>query len=754
MSFFTRRRKNSHSPSPNHRHRCSKSQEEPPPPAGAASSSSSESNQKQNHPSSTATFLHRRHTATTSTTILPITQMDATAVGSSRTSPSGGSNATTTKQNYQYPPVANNFLLGGMYDKRRRTRKSRNTFWNIGKSWMYQSPAIVVTVTIIICCVSVSYILIPILITTKHHGGIDWLLVDTTTLNHHHHLHHGSIPEQRASVEQLAIERELVRKQDKQTRLQILEHLASGWYHRNDFPPIITSSGSEKQDANNHDSMTRSDKKQPKPKQAAKTKSDRNEPDRRKASDASIIHHDQKGMEHAAVTSGRDNHGDTVMKRPSVLVQEYPSAVVEHFQQQHNEEEDRHVHHHRLQWRTLHTMDTMISNNSHCPANLDESNISTTLVIQSSLDRVWVLEETCRRWNDPIVAVVTVTGEEHRLGLGSSLSGWKDKCPQLELIVYQLDEETEVSPEQYPINVLRNMALDLVETSHILVLDVDFVPSQNLHETIRSVLLQNLWKSKDDTTDANYAVVVPAFERVLLEPCTSDADCKQHLRMDSSFIPHTFEDLKRCYESKGCIVFQSKNNWDGHSSTRSLEWLNRRWYDDDAIEEINKKGNDTQMIRSIECFDSLRYEPYVAIRWCPTGKQASATQATNVKSELDYANASDAMNNRKHDLQTVARPIAPYYDERFHGYGKNKIQHISHLRILGYKFRVLPEGFIVHNPHLESKVKETWNDMKASTLHREMDELYEKYLKELVDKYIKGSEQMPQSIVGPCKRLK
>jgi hypothetical protein len=48
--------------------------------------------------------------------------------------------------------------------------------------------------------------------------------------------------------------------------------------------------------------------------------------------------------------------------------------------------------------------------------------------------------------------------------------------------------------------------------------------------------------------------------------------------------------------------------------------------------------------------------------------------------------------------QSAPERIVPYYDERFHGYGKNKIQHVAHLRVMGYQFAILPEGFIVHYP--------------------------------------------------------
>jgi glycosyltransferase-like protein LARGE len=92
--------------------------------------------------------------------------------------------------------------------------------------------------------------------------------------------------------------------------------------------------------------------------------------------------------------------------------------------------------------------------------------------------------------------------------------------------------------------------------------------------------------------------------------------------------------------------------------------------------------------------------------------------------------------------------LAPFYDERFHGYGKNKISYLQHIRFLGYKFFVLPQGFIVHNPHVDSKAKEVWNDVDASELHEEMDQLYPKFLKELVARYKQNADR----IVQPCPK--
>nr|AIA95783.1 CAZy families GT49/GT8 protein [uncultured bacterium] len=47
----------------------------------------------------------------------------------------------------------------------------------------------------------------------------------------------------------------------------------------------------------------------------------------------------------------------------------------------------------------------------------------------------------------------------------------------------------------------------------------------------------------------------------------------------------------------------------------------------------------------------------------------------------------------------ILRSRVPWYDERFRGYGRDKIVHVAHVIAEGTRFFALPEGFAVHVPH-------------------------------------------------------
>ncbi|KAL7518174.1 hypothetical protein ACHAWX_003026 [Stephanocyclus meneghinianus] len=371
----------------------------------------------------------------------------------------------------------------------------------------------------------------------------------------------------------------------------------------------------------------------------------------------------------------------------------------------------------------------MAKSQNSCPkAGISSpQDINITLVIQCSMDRIWLLSETCARWPNPIVLVVylpaaRVSDPIEQSTIVDSISEIMTSCPQMTVLTHVHDEGDEKGDSStYPVNLLRNKGLDAVTTSHILIMDVDLIPSSDLsHVIIDNLVDQITIYNQTQPREKNgglripmQAIIVPAFERKIEIPCPDIESCKSYMKNDPNFLPSLFYELKECVENEDCIVFQSDMNWEGHHTTDSEKWLNKQWYEVESAEDKSSSSK-ARRIRQIKCFDSLRYEPYVVMPWCPPSSSETP------------------------------RPMTPYYDERFYGYGKNKIQHISHLRFRGFQFSVLPQSFVVHHPHPESSVKQVWNNQKENTLHGKMDKLYRKYITELENEYSDVAGVVPQ----------
>jgi hypothetical protein len=220
----------------------------------------------------------------------------------------------------------------------------------------------------------------------------------------------------------------------------------------------------------------------------------------------------------------------------------------------------------------------------------------------------------------------------------------------------------------YPVNQLRNLALEGVQTTHAAYIDSDFMISRGLHGSLIQTAAAVV--AKTGANSNKVAIVMPAFEYV--SDCSFDVN-QQALRacLDEEALPETQVDLltllkrtkkQRPKVQRGYQNFKGLNHY--HSTTRYTEWTN-------ATEPMQ-----------IPCLRTVVYEPYLAVQMC-------------------------------RDL--------PQFPEVFTGWGFNKVMWILLLwKKLGFQLWQIPREFVIHLPHAESTATRIKGDTKPPAVERWM----------------------------------
>mmetsp|Transcript_538 Transcript_538/g.507 ORF Transcript_538/g.507 Transcript_538/m.507 type:complete len:303 (-) Transcript_538:59-967(-) len=221
------------------------------------------------------------------------------------------------------------------------------------------------------------------------------------------------------------------------------------------------------------------------------------------------------------------------------------------------------------------------------------------------------------------------------------------------------------------------MAISAVQTSHLLYVDVDFWPSTDLYDSIQAQL-HALRSSDNDKNNINpntsqLAIVIPAFQ--ISRVCRKETDDCRNLNIER--MPAETIDLLNLLKQHQITSFDPTNHL-GHGSTLYVQWITSQLQQYTQTHDIE---NVYDGIEPLPCLHSDRYEPYVVIKYCDT---------------------------------------LPPFQQQFTGYGKNKMTWVMQLRHLGYQFLQYYNdgGFLVHYPHLDSPVRQSWNDGPSQVLEK------------------------------------
>lgn len=215
----------------------------------------------------------------------------------------------------------------------------------------------------------------------------------------------------------------------------------------------------------------------------------------------------------------------------------------------------------------------------------------------------------------------------------------------------------------YPINALRNAAVRAARSELVLCVDVDLVSSRGLRERLTEPS-DAAWLRAQTQMTPPTVFVLPAFET-----CgASDA------------LPRTRGALHTMVERGEAGAFQADLFPGGHRATQHARWLSRC------------------------CLRPYTVDPRGG------GGSAAATECASPPL-VGCATPAEAAAHTFEPFILAARSLllsdGAAWDERFTGYGKNKIEHAMRLTVQARaQWVVLPHGFLIARAHARSYVWE------------------------------------------------
>ena len=260
------------------------------------------------------------------------------------------------------------------------------------------------------------------------------------------------------------------------------------------------------------------------------------------------------------------------------------------------------------------------------------------LVSQLSMDRLSMIERILKHWAGPVSLALYASDSETK-EFTDYMDGL-ELANRENLVVHVVYKEYK---RFYPVNYLRNVALNASNTPFVFLTDIDFVPMFRLYSYLR---------------EASRILKLDTRKRVLIVPAFESLQYRFDYPIDK-------QTLVKSIEEGGIATFRHKIWEKGHSATNY-----NKWYDASSPFKINWAPD---------------YEPYVV----------------------------------------VSRDI-PRFDERFVGFGWNKVSHAIQLDAAGYDFVVLPDAFTIHFPHFPS----------ADVMHYRTNKKYRDCQKELKTKFV------------------
>lgn len=173
-----------------------------------------------------------------------------------------------------------------------------------------------------------------------------------------------------------------------------------------------------------------------------------------------------------------------------------------------------------------------------------EDPFDVTLVVQLSIDRLQMIETLCLHWEGPISLALYMSDSETQLLL-SYVQSSSELVNRRNVGYHIVFKEGQF----YPVNYLRNIALEHARTPFVFLSDIDFVPVSGTYTTLRQTL-------KISSNMNKKALIVPAFESL-------------HYKVT---FPKTKAQLLSMWDLGTMFTFRHHEWSKGHAPTNYAKW--------------------------------------------------------------------------------------------------------------------------------------------------------------------------------------
>jgi len=204
---------------------------------------------------------------------------------------------------------------------------------------------------------------------------------------------------------------------------------------------------------------------------------------------------------------------------------------------------------------------------------------TVALATHLAVPKLDILRVQATWWGGPVSATLYMKNEED---IAVFLDFLQAHRTELEYVSFHIVlEKTTNLP--YPHNILRNLAIEYLDTDFFVAVDVDFIPNLDAHEGLDALLHEPRSKLRKELTN-HRLFVLPAFER--FAPKDSEA-------VTEDLLPQSKAELKDMFKNKQVVGFHMLGSPLGHGPTNFPLWLKNKT---DTFYEIEYKNV---------------YEPYV-----------------------------------------------------------------------------------------------------------------------------------------------